>query len=94
MVNLGKTLKNVFEFFWDYQNPLIKFYLVHKMCLMSNHYRNYTGKGLMETWADDNGIRIYTLHKDSKGKEYLFDKKTSKTIKVKKSKPKHLKIVR
>lgn len=90
----GDTLTDIFDFFWDYDNSLIREYIVCKMSLMSEMHKRETGNGIAEQWAEENGIKTYSLHKDNKGKEYLFDKETGKTIKVKKTKPKYLKVVK
>jgi len=48
--------------------------------------------GIMEQWAQENGFKTYTMHTDSKGRQYLFDKETGKTMKVRKLRPQYLKV--
>ena len=51
-------------------------------------------KGLMEEFCEEQGIKTYTKHRDSMGKEYMIDNQTGRTTKVRKQMPKHLKIVK
>ncbi|WP_425447779.1 hypothetical protein [Dethiothermospora halolimnae] len=80
------------EFLYEYHNWDIGLFVVNTMSCMSS-IREFEGKmSLMEEFAEDMGIKTYTLHKDGNGKEFLFDKETNKTIRV--SRPKRLKVVK
>ncbi|MEG6613725.1 phage infection protein [Pseudoclostridium thermosuccinogenes] len=82
------------DFLWDYMNTDIHVFLANLLGLASDLRRLETGKGIMEEWAEKNGIKTFTKHTDSNGKEYLVDNETGKTMRVKKPRPKHLKVVR
>lgn len=82
------------ELMWEYVNINIRDFNISY--LMSIDYlRRFEGeKSMMEEWADMNGIDTYLLKKDDKGKEFIYDKKNQRTLKVKKVKPKYLKIIK
>lgn len=83
----------VLEMTWEYQNMEIMHFTIAIMGFMSD-IRRFEGKrSIMEEWADMNGVKTYTKHTDTQGKEFLFDKETGKTMKVNKPRPKHLKVV-
>lgn len=84
--------EEITHFLWKYRNRDTERFVIELMGLMSA-IRRFEGKlSLAEEWADKNNIK--TLHKDSKGKQYLFDKETGKTVKVRRSRPKHLRLVK
>ena len=84
---------NIDDFLWDYMNSKLHIFLV-KLFSFASDLRRLDGRpGLMEEWADQNGVRTFTIHKDSKGREFMIDKETGKTKRVKKHKPRYLKPV-
>jgi len=48
----------------------------------------------MEEWAGIMGVKTYTMHTSSKGKEFLCDRETGKTTRLRKTKPKYLRLIR
>lgn len=49
---------------------------------------------MMEEWARIMGLKTYTMHTDQNGKQFLFDKETGKITRLRKPKPRYLKLVR
>jgi len=82
------------DFLWDYMNHEINVFLVNLLCFASDLRRFDTGKGILEEFCEQNGIPTYTLHKDSAGKEYLIDNQTGKITRVRKARPRYLKVVK
>lgn len=82
------------DFLWNYTNNEIDAFLVNLFCFASNLRRFDTGKGIMEEFCEQNGIPTYTLHKDNTGKEYLIENQTGRTMRVRKARPRYLRIVR
>lgn len=88
---LGENLE---ELLWEYVNPeLRKFNLAQLKAI--DFLRKFEGKqGIMEEWVDANKIQTYFLRKDGLGKEYFYDRKTGRTIKAKKKRPKYLRVIK
>lgn len=78
---------------WEYCNSDIRMFNVNVISFMSDLKRLDGQPGIMEEWAADNGIRTVSTFTDSKGKQYQLDGETGKTTRVKKPKPRYLKIV-
>ena len=85
------------DFLWDYTNIEVSMFLVNSMGCVDS-LRRFDGQcGMMEEFFADKGIGMKTLHTDSNGKEFLFDKQSGKTIlvtRLKKRRPKWIKAVR
>ena len=85
------------DFLWDYTNLETSIFLVKSMGCVDN-LRRFDGQcGMVEEFFADKGIGMKTLHTDSNGKEFLFDKQSGKTTLVtrpKKRRPKWIKAVR
>jgi len=86
--------KEIDEFLWEYTNMEIRMFNVRVIGCMRNLRRLAGNPGIMEEWAEDNGVKTFTMHTDQKGKQFLFDKETGKTTRVKKVKPRYLKVIR
>lgn len=84
--------EDVLEFLWEYHNMEVRRFNVALMRYMDDLRRLEGKPSFAEEWADMNGINTYTLHTDQKGKEYMIDK-AGKTVRVKKPRPKYLKLV-
>lgn len=82
------------ELLWEYVNSDVRRF--NMACFLTvDVLRAFDGKcSMMEEWADANGIRTLSLKKDSKGKEYFYDKRSHKTFSVKRPTPRYLKIVK
>lgn len=93
-LNPNEPIKDALTFIWEYTNQEIARFNVFVMNCISN-LRKLQGKpSLMEEWADMNGVKTYTMHKDQKGREFLFDNESGKTIRIKKKLPKHMKLIK
>ena len=99
-INYLKTLdqdqpigQNIDDFLWEYMSSELHIFLVHLFGFASDLRRLDGRPGIVEEWAEQNGVRSFTMYKDSKGKEYMFDKETGKTTRVRKCKPRYLKSV-
>lgn len=85
--------EEIFNFLWEYTNLEVTIFNVNYLGYISDLRRLEGKPSLMEEWASQNGITTYSLHESGKAK-YLIDGRTGKTLKVKKARPKHLKIVK
>lgn len=81
-------------FLWEYTNWEINVFTVNCMGYLSNLRRLAGQSSLMEEWAGIMGVKTYTMHTDPKGKQFLFDKMTGKTTKVRKVRPRYLKAIK
>lgn len=86
--------ENATELLWEYDNLDVRLYVMKTMTTISDIRRLQGKKGLMEEFAEQNGIETYTLYKDG-DKEYMMDNK-GRTYKVntKKRRKSHLKLVK
>ena len=82
--------KGLKELLYDYQNDDLRHAYIEYTCAMSAIYRSQTGKGIMETWCEDNGIDTYTK---MEGKNVMKNNQTGELVKLGK-KPSHLKILK
>lgn len=82
------------EFLWEYTNPDIESFNIHSMLCLSKLRQLEGYPSLAEEWADENGIKMHTMHTGSNGREFLIDKETGKTMRLTKSKPRYLKLVK
>lgn len=48
---------------WDYMNPTVMMYQVHCMSVVSELHSMETGKGLMEEFFEDQGVKLTTFRK-------------------------------
>ena len=88
-------LSQIDKLLWDYMNDDINHFTVRNISALSDLNKAETGKGLMEIFAEKNGIDMYKMCKDEvTGKEYLYDPKTGKSKAVKKKAPRYLKLVK
>jgi len=87
----------VLELLYEYHNREISRFVVNSMLCMSE-LRRFEGKpSLAEEWAEEHGLKTYSLYTDNKGNQFLLDSKTGKTAKVTKPKPrrpKHFKVIK
>ena len=84
----------ILNFLWEYQNTDITEFNICSMEALSNLRKLDGLPSLAEEFADEMGLKTYTVHTDSKGREFLIDKDAGKTMRVKKSKPRYLKLVK
>lgn len=86
--------EKITDFLWEYTNIETETFLA-RLFSIADDIRHFDGyPGMMEEFLNDNGVKTYTMHTDNKGNGFLFDNETGKTMKVKKPKPRYLKVVR
>lgn len=83
----------VIDFLWNYVNDDIENFIVNHMLTISQLRRFEGEPSLAEEIAKELGLKTYRLYQDSKGKKFLFDDETGKTIRIK-ERPKHLKLIK
>lgn len=84
---------NIDEFLWEYQNWELNDFVAEMMCVVSDLRRLEGKKSVMEEFLEEKGVATYTKQTDSQGQEILINNKTGEVNRIKKSKPKHLKLV-
>ena len=86
--------EEILNFLWEYTNRDITMFNVQFMCCLSDIRRIEGQPGLMEQWAEDNGVKTYKMYTDNKGKKCLLNKETGKIERVKRKVPKYIKAVK
>lgn len=86
--------KQILNFLWEYQNKDITDFNVCTMETMSNLRKIEGLPSLAEEFANAMGLKTYTEYKGSKGQRFLIDRQTGKTMRVKKPKPRYLKLMK
>ena len=86
--------KEILNFLWEYQNKDITEFNICSMEALSNLLKLDGLPSLAEEFAYEMGLKTYTMHTDSRGREFLIDKDTGKAIRTKKRKPRYLKLVK
>lgn len=84
----------IMHFLWEFHNWELTDFNVEIMQCMSRINRLNGEPTLAESFADTMGMKTYTMHTDSNGKQFLFDKETGKTTRLRNPKSKHLKLVK
>lgn len=75
--------ENVQHFLWEYMNTTISIFIVQLMESINNLRKLDGLPSLAEEWATKNSIKTYTSHTDQKGREFLIDGETSRSIRLK-----------
>ncbi|MCP2240203.1 hypothetical protein [Thermoanaerobacterium thermosaccharolyticum] len=77
----------ILDFLWEYVNDDIHEFVV-KMLLTMSHLRQMEGEpSIAEEFANMMGIKTYKVYTDDKGKKFLYDGETGKTMPIKEQKP-------
>lgn len=79
---------------WAYMNPTVMMYQVHCMSVVSEIHTMDTGKGLMEQFFEDQGVKVGTFRKyeTDDGQTFMIGE-DGQSFPVKKPVPRHLKLV-
>ncbi|MDD3305564.1 MAG: hypothetical protein PHO29_00495 [Acetobacterium sp.] len=79
---------------WGYMNPTVMMYQVHCMSVVSEIHAMDTGKGLMEQFFEDQGVKVETFRKyeNDTGQTFMIGE-DGRSFPVKKPVPRHLKLV-
>ncbi|AFK86969.1 MULTISPECIES: hypothetical protein [Thermoanaerobacterium] len=73
----------ILDFLWEYVNDDIHEFVV-KMLLTMSHLRQMEGQpSIAEEFANMMGIKTYKVYTDNKGKKFLYDSETGKTMPIK-----------
>ncbi|MBE1554778.1 hypothetical protein [Sporosarcina limicola] len=86
--------EDIEEFLMEYDNWTVRFFMVGMMSVASDIRRMEGGKGLAEEFFEDQGITTYTMTEDDKGKQILINNDTGEVQKVRKPRPRWLKVVK
>lgn len=95
-LSVDKTISesvDVMEFLWEYQNWEIANFLVNVFGYVNNLRRLEGQPSMMESFCDEMGIKTYTMHTDQKGKQFMVDRQTGRSFRVKNRRPRYLKPV-
>jgi len=84
---------DVMEFLWEYWNWEITHFIVNAFSYMNNLRRLEGQPSMMEEFCEERGIQTYTIHTDQKGQQFMVDRQTGKSFRVKKKRPRYLKPV-
>lgn len=84
----------ILHFIWEYHNWELTEFNVEIMRCISRLRRLEGQPSLMEEFANEMGIKTYSMHKDQNGNQFMIDNETRKPIKISKPKAKHLKIIK
>lgn len=86
--------KEIDHFLWEFLNNETRNFVVKNMSVMSAIRRAEGGMGIMEEFLEKQGVTFHTMREDSEGKKFIVDSNTGEVTKVRKPRPKHLKIVK
>lgn len=86
--------EGVIEFLWDYMNITTRNFTVKYMGMVDNVRRLEGKAGAIEELMSDCGATTYTMTKDHKGRTFMTDSKTGKTMRVRKKMPRYLQTVK
>lgn len=94
-LDMDKPLEgDVLDFLWEYHNWELARFNVNAMSCLSDLMRMQGQPGIVEQFFEDSGVKTFTLHKDSDGKEFMVDNQTGKSCRVRKLKPRYVRAVK
>lgn len=82
------------RFHWNYDNANLRLFSVQSMGVMSEIRRAEGGKGIMEEFLEEQGVTTYTEVEDEKGRKFLRNNDTDEMVRIRKPRPRHLKVVK
>lgn len=85
--------ENINDFLWEYMNMEIHMFEAHYLGFASDLRQSQGYPGFAEEFFGEQGLTTHALHTDQKGKQFLIDNKTGKTMRVK-PRVKHLRLVK
>ncbi|MBC3887255.1 hypothetical protein GH810_02890 [Acetobacterium paludosum] len=79
---------------WDYMNHTVMMYQVHCMSAISELHAIETGKGLMEQFFEEQGVKVGTFRKyeNDTGQNFMIDE-DGRSFPVTKKTPRYIKLV-
>lgn len=78
---------------WDYMNNDLMNFVCGELSLISDIRRMEGKPGLMEKFAEDNGLTVYRKYTDSTGKEFMQNGTTGEVHRVHKKRPRYMRVV-
>lgn len=84
----------VVNFLWEYHNWEIRTFTVKIMGYTDNLRKLEGQPSAWELFCEEKGIKTYSKHTDQKGREFMVDRETGKSFRVKKRIPRYLKAVK
>jgi hypothetical protein len=88
-------LEAVMNFLWEYHNWEVRIFFVNVSTSYVDNLCRLEGQPTAwESFCDDNGISTYTFNTDKKGKQFMVDNETGKSVRVKKRIPRYLKVIK
>lgn len=79
------------DLLWDYQNDNIELFMVTMLSTASKLRQCQGGQGIMEEWAEENGIKTLTVNEQD---GYIMDNETHRTMPYHKPVPDYIHVVR
>ena len=86
--------KAVTKFLWEYCNWEIDEFNANLMGYLSNLRKLAGQTSMLEEWGKIMGVKTYTIHTDHKGTQFMQEHGTGKITKLRKARPRYLKLVR
>ncbi|GAB6178974.1 hypothetical protein JCM14036_02930 [Desulfotomaculum defluvii] len=87
-------IEKVMEFLWEYHNWEVSEFVIHTLGCASDLRQMNGQPSIMEEFCAENEIKTYTMHTNQKGKKFLVDNETGKSLKVKRKVPRYLKLIK
>ena len=87
---LNDPIGDTDRFLWDYMNNDIMEFVVGELSLLSAIQMLEGEPGLMEEFAEQNGLTTYYKYTDSTGKEFIENSSTGETCMIHKKRPRYL----
>ncbi|CVK17544.1 hypothetical protein [Sporomusa sphaeroides] len=78
---------------WDYMNNDLMNFVCGELSLISAMRRLEGKPGLMEKFAEDNGLTVYRKYVDITGKEFMQNGTTGEVHRVHKKRPRYMRVV-
>jgi hypothetical protein len=85
---------NIDRFLWEYWNDDLFEFGAQCFLIASRLRCAQTGESIGEALAAKMGLKTYSLHTDTDGKQYLLDDETGKTARINSKRPSYLKVVK
>ncbi|MFD1136726.1 hypothetical protein ACFQ3D_12125 [Paenibacillus urinalis] len=86
--------KDIHRFMWDYQNEIVNDFIVNEISIASSVRKFQGGKGIMEEFLEQQGVKAFSMLTDEDGKRYIYDDETGGVARIKKPIPRYLKVIK
>ena len=82
------------EFFWEYMNKDTRQFEVQFMSVASKVRRIEGGMGFMEEFLSEQGVAFHTMYEGYNGEKFLLDNINGKARRIRRTIPRHLKVIK